>query len=68
MRQGPIEARPASISKLLGPRVTAIVLSHSAPPPVSKAVSIEAAKHSPCLELAFKITAVFGRPLEEVFQ
>ncbi|WP_421773259.1 helix-turn-helix transcriptional regulator [Gracilimonas sp.] len=29
--------------------------------------AIEAAKYSPSLELAFKIAAVFDRPLEEVF-
>ncbi len=29
--------------------------------------AIEAAKYSPSLELAFKISAVFGLPLEEVF-
>jgi putative transcriptional regulator len=31
-------------------------------------IAIEAAKYSPSLELAFKIAAVFGKPLEEVFQ
>jgi putative transcriptional regulator len=31
-------------------------------------VAIERAKYSPTLELAFKIAAVFGRPLEEVFR
>lgn len=31
-------------------------------------IAIEAAKHSPTLELAFKIAAVFERPLGEVFQ
>ena len=30
--------------------------------------AIEAAKYSPSLELAFKIAAVFERPLEEVFK
>jgi len=30
--------------------------------------AIEAAKYSPSLELAFHIAAVFGAPLEEVFQ
>lgn len=30
--------------------------------------AIEAAKYSPSLELAFRIAAVFGAPLEEVFQ
>jgi putative transcriptional regulator len=30
-------------------------------------VAIEAAKYSPTLELAFQISRVFGRPLEEVF-
>ncbi len=30
--------------------------------------AIEAAKYSPSLELAFRIAAVFNRPLEEVFQ
>lgn len=30
--------------------------------------AIEAAKYSPSLELAFKIAAVFNKPLEEVFQ
>ena len=31
-------------------------------------LAIEAAKYSPTLELAFKIAAVFGVPLENVFQ
>ena len=31
-------------------------------------IAIEAAKYSPTLELAFKIAAVFKRPLQEVFQ
>ena len=31
-------------------------------------VAIEGAKYSPTLELAFRIAAVFGVPLEEVFQ
>lgn len=31
-------------------------------------MAIEAAKYSPSLEVAFKIAAVFGKPLEEVFQ
>ncbi|HEX5054068.1 MAG TPA: helix-turn-helix transcriptional regulator, partial [Planctomycetota bacterium] len=30
--------------------------------------AIEAAKYSPTLELAFKIAAVFERPLDEVFR
>ncbi|MBO6584871.1 MAG: helix-turn-helix transcriptional regulator [Gracilimonas sp.] len=30
--------------------------------------AIEAAKYSPSLELAFKIAAVFDKPLEEVFK
>jgi putative transcriptional regulator len=30
-------------------------------------VAIEGEKYSPSLELAFKIAAVFGKPLEEVF-
>jgi len=30
-------------------------------------IAIEQAKYSPTLELAFKIAAVFGRPLEDVF-
>lgn len=30
--------------------------------------AIEAAKYSPSLELAFRIAAAFGKPLEEVFQ
>ncbi len=30
-------------------------------------VAIEKAKYSPSLELAFKIAAVFRKPLEEVF-
>lgn len=30
--------------------------------------AIEAAKYSPSLELAFRIAAVFGVPLEDVFQ
>ena len=31
-------------------------------------IAIEAAKYSPTLELAFKIAAVFHKPLDEVFQ
>lgn len=31
-------------------------------------IAIEAAKYSPTLELAFRIAAVFGKPLEEVFE
>lgn len=31
-------------------------------------VAIEKEKYSPSLELAFKIAAVFGKPLVEVFQ
>tara|TARA_Y100001001_G_C7896747_1_gene270165 strand:+ start:602 stop:811 length:210 start_codon:yes stop_codon:yes gene_type:complete len=31
-------------------------------------IALEAAKYSPSLELALKIAAVFGVPLEEVFQ
>lgn len=31
-------------------------------------IAIEAAKYSPSLELAFKIAAAFGKPLEDVFQ
>nr|WP_284700187.1 helix-turn-helix transcriptional regulator [Gracilimonas sediminicola] len=31
-------------------------------------IAIEAAKYSPSLELAFKIAAVFDKPLEEVFK
>jgi len=31
-------------------------------------IAIEGAKYSPSLELAFRIAAEFGRPLEEVFQ
>lgn len=31
-------------------------------------VAIEGAKYSPTLELAFKIAAVFGRPLQDVFE
>ena len=30
-------------------------------------IAIESAKYSPSLELAFKISQVFGVPLEEVF-
>jgi len=30
-------------------------------------IAIESAKYSPSLELAFKIAAVFGVPLDEVF-
>ncbi|OYW23223.1 MAG: transcriptional regulator [Sphingomonas sp. 32-62-10] len=30
--------------------------------------AIEAGKYSPSLEAAFKIAAVFGKPLDEVFQ
>lgn len=30
-------------------------------------MAIEAAKYSPTLELAFQISRVFGRPLDEVF-
>jgi putative transcriptional regulator len=31
-------------------------------------IAIEAEKYSPSLELAFRIAAVFGQPLEAVFQ
>jgi putative transcriptional regulator len=31
-------------------------------------IAIENAKYSPSLGVAFKIAAVFGKPLEEVFQ
>jgi putative transcriptional regulator len=31
-------------------------------------IAIEQAKYAPSLELAFRIAAAFGRPLEEVFQ
>jgi len=31
-------------------------------------IAIEAAKYSPTLELAFRIAAVFGKPLDAVFQ
>ncbi len=31
-------------------------------------VAIEQGRYSPSLEVAFRIAAVFGRPLEEVFQ
>jgi putative transcriptional regulator len=31
-------------------------------------IAIEGLKYSPSLELAFKIAAAFGKPLEEVFQ
>ena len=31
-------------------------------------LAIEAGKYSPTLELAFRIAAVFGLPLDEVFQ
>ena len=31
-------------------------------------VAIEGEKYSPSLELAFRIAAVFAKPLEEVFQ
>lgn len=31
-------------------------------------LAIEAAKYAPSLELAFRIAAVFGVPLEQVFQ
>ena len=31
-------------------------------------IAVEAAKYSPSLELAFRIAAAFGKPLEEVFQ
>jgi len=31
-------------------------------------IAIEAARYAPSLELAFKIAAAFGRPIEEVFQ
>jgi putative transcriptional regulator len=31
-------------------------------------IAIEGAKYAPSLELAFRIAAAFGRPLEEVFQ
>lgn len=30
--------------------------------------AIEAARYSPSLEVAFKIAAVFGQPLENIFQ
>ena len=31
-------------------------------------LAIEAGKYAPSLELAFRIAAAFGKPLEEVFQ
>ena len=31
-------------------------------------IAIEAGKYAPSLELAFRIAAAFGKPLEEVFQ
>ena len=31
-------------------------------------IAIESAKYAPSLELAFRIAAIFGKPLEEVFQ
>jgi len=31
-------------------------------------IAIEADKHSPSLDLAFRIAAVFAQPLEEVFR
>lgn len=31
-------------------------------------LAIEGSKYSPSLELAFRIAAAFGKPLEEVFQ
>ena len=31
-------------------------------------IAIEQGKYAPSLELAFRIAAAFGRPLEEVFQ
>ena len=31
-------------------------------------IAIEAGKYAPSLELAFKIAAAFGKPLEEVFR
>lgn len=31
-------------------------------------IAIEAGRYSPSLEMAFKISRVFGRPLDEVFQ
>ena len=31
-------------------------------------IAIEGGKYAPSLELAFRIAAVFGRPLEEVFR
>ncbi|MFK8052542.1 MAG: helix-turn-helix transcriptional regulator [Woeseiaceae bacterium] len=31
-------------------------------------IAIEACKYSPSLEVAFRIAAVFGEPLEQVFQ
>ena len=31
-------------------------------------IAIEGLKYSPSLELAFRIAAAFGKPLEEVFQ
>ena len=31
-------------------------------------IALEAAKYSPSLELGFRIAAVFGQPIESVFQ
>jgi len=31
-------------------------------------IALEAAKYSPSLELGFRIAAVFGQPIERVFQ
>ena len=31
-------------------------------------IALEAGKYAPSLELAFKIAAAFGKPLEEVFR
>jgi DNA-binding XRE family transcriptional regulator len=31
-------------------------------------IAIEGGKYAPSLELAFRLAAVFGKPLEEVFQ
>jgi putative transcriptional regulator len=31
-------------------------------------IAVEAGKYAPSLELAFKIAAAFGKPLEEVFR
>lgn len=47
--------------------MTQAVLAQKAGVTRQTIVAIEKAKYAPSLELAFKIAAVFGKPLEEVF-